>query len=34
MARQTDDHSTTKMKRKAYEKALQRLQAESCRLQD
>jgi len=34
MARQTDDNSTRKMKRKAYEKELQRLQAELCGLQE
>ena len=34
MARKADDNGTPKMKRKTYEKELQRLQAELCRLQD
>lgn len=34
MARKADDNGTSKMKRKGYEKELQRLQAELCRLQD
>ena len=34
MAREADDNGTSKMKRKAYEKALARLQEELCRLQD
>ena len=34
MAREADDNGTPKMKRKAYEKALARLQEELCWLQD
>jgi polyphosphate kinase 2 len=34
MARKADDNGTPKMKRKTYEKELERLQAELCRLQD
>ena len=34
MASEADDNGTPKMKRKAYEKELQRLQAELCKLQD
>jgi len=34
MARKADDNGTPKLKRKTYEKELQRLQAELCRLQD
>jgi polyphosphate kinase 2 len=34
MAREADDNGTPKMKRKAYEKALARLQEDLCRLQD
>jgi polyphosphate kinase 2 len=34
MAREADDNGTSKMKRKAYEKELERLQAELCRLQE
>src|SRR5688572_21083101 len=34
MARKADDNGTPKMKRKVYEKELQRLQAELCQLQD
>jgi polyphosphate kinase 2 len=34
MARRADDNGTRKLKRKAYEKELQRLQAELCRLQE
>src|SRR5262249_58523481 len=34
MAREADDNGSAKMKRKAYEKELERLQAELCMLQD
>src|SRR5215831_9032436 len=34
MASESDDNGTGKMKRKAYEKELERLQAELCMLQD
>jgi polyphosphate kinase len=34
MAREADDNGTSKMKRKAYEKELERLQGELCMLQD
>src|SRR5215510_16615605 len=34
MASESDDNGTSKMKRKAYEKELERLQAELCMLQD
>src|SRR5262249_54684565 len=34
MAREADDNGTSKMKRKAYEKELERLQGELCRLQE
>jgi polyphosphate kinase 2 len=34
MARKADDNGTAKMKRKTYEKELQRLQADLCRLQE
>jgi polyphosphate kinase 2 (PPK2 family) len=34
MASEADDNGTSKMKRKAYEAALERLQAELCMLQE
>jgi len=34
MASAAEDNGTSKMKRKGYEKELERLQAELCRLQE